>query len=414
MNLLLLTKFYPYGTGEAFLENEIEILSEYYDKILIIACEISEEIAKTKRYLPKNVESSYVPTVNKYKLLALGLKRFFSKEKEIEEERKETNNLMQKIFLCYFEEKSQKIFEYIIKNKLINHIISNKYIIYSYWLFTTARVGILIKHLHKPIYCFSRAHRYDLYEEENRIKYLPYRKLFLKEYDNIFPCSENGSLYLKNKYNILANKVKTSYLGTIDHGINPKDTDNFFHIISCSRVDPVKRVYKIVEALEILDKQNILLEWTHIGEGSELSKIKAMCQSKIKNIKYNFRGNMQNSEVIKLYKEKHFDIFINVSSSEGLPVSIMEAISFGIPVIATDVGGTSEIIVNGLTGHLIEKNFSASKLSYIIAHYTTKDLTNLRSSCRNFWNSKYRAEIQYKKLNDTIDKNIKYIIKQNV
>ena len=408
MNLLLLTKFYPYGTGEAFLENEIEILSEYYDKILIISCEVSEEIAKTKRYLPKNVESSYVPTVNKYKLLAFGLKRFFSKEKEFEEERKETHNLMQKIFLCYFEEKSQRIFKYIIKNKLTNYITDNKYIIYSYWMFTTARVGLLIKQYYKPIYSFSRTHRYDLYEEENYIQYLPYRKLFLKEYDNIFPCSENGSRYLKNKYKTLADEVKTSYLGTIDHGINPIYQDNIFRIVSCSRVEPVKRINKIVEALEIIDKQKISIEWTHLGGGSQLNKIKKMCYAKkMKYIKYNFKGDIKNSEVIQLYKEKNFDLFINVSSSEGLPVSIMEALSFGIPVIATDVGGTSEVVVNNITGQLIEKNITSLKLAQIIKEYTTKDLIYLKKSCRNFWINKLQAEKQYRNLQKFIKNKIK-------
>ena len=398
MNLLLLTKFYPYGTGEAFLENEIEILSEYYDKILIIACEVSEEIAKSKRQLPRNVEASYVPAIPKYKNLLFGLKNIFSKENNIKEEQKEAYGLIQKVFLCYFEEKSKRIFNHIIRNNIIRDIINGDYILYSYWLFTTARVGILIKYFHQPIYSFSRAHRYDLYEEENYIKYLPYRKLFLKEYSNIFPCSENGTFYLKNKYQSLAQHVKTSYLGTKDHGINPTYSNNIFHIVSCSRVEAVKRIDKIVETLEILDKTTLLIEWTHIGGGTELNKIKKMCQEKIKYIKCNFKGNMQNIEVINLYKEKHFDLFINVSSSEGLPVSIMEALSFGIPVIATDVGGTAEIVVNNITGQLIEKNFTPSMLAQIIKEYMTKDLIYLKKSCRTFWTNKFQAETQYRKL----------------
>ena len=402
MNLLLLTKFYPYGSGEAFLENEIEILSEYYDKILIIACDVSDEIAKSKRQLPRNVEACYVPAVPKYKNLLLGLKKIFSKEKDFKEEQKEARGLMQKAFLCYFEEKCLNIFNYIIRNNIIKNIVNNNYIIYSYWLFTTARVGILIKNIHKPIFCFSRAHRYDLYEEENFIKYLPYRKLFLKEYCYIFPCSENGTNYLKNKYQNLAQNVKTSYLGTLDHGITPTDSNNIFHIVSCSRVESVKRIHKIVEALEILDKRKLQIEWTHIGGGSQLNRIIKMCNEKIKYIKCNFKGNIQNSEVINLYKEQHFDLFINISSSEGLPVSIMEAISFGIPVIATDVGGTSEIIVNNFTGRLIEKEITPLKLAQLINIYMNKDLRVLKKNCREFWNSKFQAETQYRRLQNLI------------
>lgn len=408
MNLLLLTKFYPYGTGEAFLENEIEILSEYYDKILIIACEVSEEVAKNKRPLPRDVEAHYVPAIQKYKNLLFGLKNVFSKENDFKEEHEEAHGLMQKVFLCYFEEKSQRIFDYIIRNNITKNIINNDYIIYSYWLFTTARVGILIKRIRKPIFCFSRAHRYDLYEEENFIKYLPYRKLFLREYNNIFPCSKNGTLYLKKKYQNLAGHIKTSYLGTIDHGINPTYSDSMFHIISCSRVEPVKRIHKIVDALEILDSKNITIEWTHIGEGSELNKIKTMCQKKIKNIQCHFKGNMNNSEVLKLYKEKHFDLFINVSNSEGLPVSIMEAISFGIPVIATDVGGTSEIVINNITGKLIEKNFSSIQLSQLIEDFANQNLLSLRKNCKIYWKNNFRADFQYRNLQNIIKSYVSY------
>ena len=45
--------------------------------------------------------------------------------------------------------------------------------------------------------------------------------------------------------------------------------------------------------------------------------------------------------------------YVNLSTSEGIPVSIMEAMSYGIPVVATDVGGTSEAVVTGRSGLLI-------------------------------------------------------------
>ena len=406
MNLLLLTKFFPYGTGEAFLENEIDILSKNYDKIIIIACDVSKNIANIKRTLPNNIVSYYVPTVSKYRDTIFGIRNFFKKKEEINREMTQTKNLISKIFLCYFEEKSQRIFKYIIKKRLIKEILKSDFVLYSYWLFITARVGLLIKSQFNPIYCFSRAHRYDLYEEENSINYLPYRTLFLKEYNNIFTCSEHGTKYLKKKYHILARNVMTSYLGTIDHGINPVYFSDVCNIISCSRVEPVKRLNKIIDALEILDKKSIKIEWTHVGDGSDLNKIKKLCKNKLNYVKYDFKGNLKNSDVIQLYKEKQFDVFINVSSSEGLPVSIMEAISFGIPVIASDVGGVSEIVVNNVTGYLIEKDCNALNLANKIEDYINKDVSTLKKSCRSFWNNKFRAELQYGNLQRIIKKHI--------
>ena len=61
-------------------------------------------------------------------------------------------------------------------------------------------------------------------------------------------------------------------------------------------------------------------------------------------------------------------MFINVSSTEGIPVSIMEAMSFGIPVIATAVGGTPEI-VNNENGYLLSKDPSAKELAEVIQNF---------------------------------------------
>ena len=87
---------------------------------------------------------------------------------------------------------------------------------------------------------------------------------------------------------------------------------------------------------------------------------------------------------------------MNVSISEGLPVSIMEAISLGIPVIATDVGGVKEI-VNEVTGILIKTDIKKAQLSNILDGInTTYDLLpNDRKGIRNFWVENFNAKKNY-------------------
>jgi len=64
-----------------------------------------------------------------------------------------------------------------------------------------------------------------------------------------------------------------------------------------------------------------------------------------------FAGGKAREDVLSLLSES--DIFINPSYSEGLPISILEAGAVGLPVIATDVGGTKELIFPHQTGLLI-------------------------------------------------------------
>jgi glycosyltransferase involved in cell wall biosynthesis len=98
---------------------------------------------------------------------------------------------------------------------------------------------------------------------------------------------------------------------------------------------------------------------------------------------------------MRYYSINTVDLFINVSSSEGVPVSIMEAMSFGIPVIATAVGGTPEI-VSEKTGWLIEPGISRQELAAKISAIAGRDdLELIRKAARDEWFIKSRAETIY-------------------
>ncbi len=60
--------------------------------------------------------------------------------------------------------------------------------------------------------------------------------------------------------------------------------------------------------------------------------------------KFIFIGTVQSEDVMNYYTGNTIDLFVNTSSSEGVPFSIMEAFAAGIPVMATNVGGTGEIV----------------------------------------------------------------------
>ena len=400
MNLILLTKFYPFGAEEAFIENEISIMCRNFDKVCIIACEVPANETR-KRELPENCRAIRINAgADSRRQKAQDFAHSFSglESKDFAYEINLTQGLLKKAFVRYIESKSQRIFERIKKKKAFRSIIKTDYVLYSYWFFVTARVGTMIKRIAPPRYMFTRAHRYDLYEERNSLNFLPYRKMLIKEYDMVFPCSYDGESYLLSKYPEYKNKIQASYLGTIDHGINPSTADDVFRIVSCSRVEPVKRVKRIAEAMKELSGKN-RIEWTHIGSGSEFNKLETFIKKNGITDSCILKGQMQNTDVLDLYGKMHFDLFVNVSSSEGLPVSIMEAMSFGIPVIATDVGGTSEI-VNSETGTLIQENFKTEELVNAIRQMIEQPevLEKRRTMSRARWESYFQAIDNYEKL----------------
>jgi glycosyltransferase involved in cell wall biosynthesis len=163
---------------------------------------------------------------------------------------------------------------------------------------------------------------------------------------------------------------------------------------------PVKRIHLIIEALENID---FTVFWTHIGDGplhEELQEKAKRLSSKNKKITVNFLGQKTNKEVLDFYKMNPVDLFINVSESEGIPVSIMEAASRGIPVIATDVGGTSELVDdNERVGFLLPVVVSPEEIAAKIKYYfelPKNKKEKMRTSILNKWEADFDAEKNYK------------------
>jgi len=115
---------------------------------------------------------------------------------------------------------------------------------------------------------------------------------------------------------------------------------------------------------------------------------------------YLITGEISNNEILNEYRKNYYDIFISVSETEGLPVSIMEAISFGIPIIATDVGGTNEIVKNNVNGWLINKDFDVKDLANKIIDINEMDedkKKKYRREARNIWMRNFNAGDNYNK-----------------
>ena len=76
----------------------------------------------------------------------------------------------------------------------------------------------------------------------------------------------------------------------------------------------------------------------------------------------------------------------------------MEAASFGIPVLATDCGGTGEVVESSVTGKLIPKDFSDSELISEIKNFmflNENDIKRMSEAGRSMWAEKYNAEKNY-------------------
>jgi glycosyltransferase involved in cell wall biosynthesis len=259
-------------------------------------------------------------------------------------------------------------------------------IIYFYWGKGASNIlPFLSKNNAKRVVRFHNGDLYDyLYDG-----YLPVQEAILERIDIAVFISKHGQDYLKNKYPHLQLNTVVSYLGTGDNGMSKVSNDNIFRILTCSFVIPVKRLFLLFEALQLVSDYEI--EWTHIGDGPDFEMLKKTVQKSRNNVKVNLLGQISNQEVLTYYQTNMIDAFINVSSMEGLAVSLMEAISFNVSVIGTDVGGTSEIVTSE-TGILLPSNPTV----YEIVNAFSK-IRQLKLQPKSLWARNFDSALNYKK-----------------
>jgi glycosyltransferase involved in cell wall biosynthesis len=181
---------------------------------------------------------------------------------------------------------------------------------------------------------------------------------------------------LQNTYIKIGNVVDTNLF-------KPKSLQDIapFKFIHVSTVnDKEKNITGMIEAAYLMSRKNISFRLDIIGDSPERQNFEALAQQyKLLNRVIFFHGFQLPSMVASMMAEAH--CFILNSNYEGLPCVLLEAMSCGIPVIATKVGAVPEII-NYKQGILIDVNQSndlARAMEDMISGYKNYDAKEIRA-----------------------------------
>ena len=275
-------------------------------------------------------------------------------------------------------------------------------IFYSYWFYESAYAAARLRRHYCGSRFVSRCHGYDLYEIRHPGGYLPFRPFLTHQADALCPISQDGVDYVNARFPKAGN-LRLSRLGTMDHGLCEAEKSDILTIVSCSNLVDVKRVDLLIRGLALC-KQPV--RWFHFGDGPLMAPLRQQAETLPSHIQWQFMGNVPNAELMAFYKTTYADAFLNVSSSEGVPVSVMEALSFGIPAIATDVGGTHEIVINGHNGLLLSCDPSPADIAHAITQIVAMD--GVRANARFIWQDRCSAAENYSKFYQEILINPKY------
>lgn len=227
-------------------------------------------------------------------------------------------------------------------------------VVYAYWLSVSAVAGALERRRGTVDRAVARAHGTDLYEERRSSRHSPMTRQISGDLDLLSTISEDGAKYAVSHYGFPPRRVETHRLGVAvpDRQQWPDPTGpGCLTILSVSSMTPLKRLDLVVDTLLALHRRapQLTLRWVHAGEGPLRPGIERRIAAELSpaGIAAELLGQVGHQELMHWYREKALDLIINTSSSEGVPVSIMEAMVRGVPAVATDVGAVHEVVGPG-------------------------------------------------------------------
>jgi glycosyltransferase involved in cell wall biosynthesis len=384
---------------ESFFEKELPYLSQAFDKVYVIPLypdgsnllnsEKNIEVLDFNFFQPCNrirvLLSNLLPIA---RIWFFELARTHHKGFYIRKFRTNLNDLIYKFSA------SEKL------EALVRKDINTETVFYSYWFMQWMTALSMIKLKHPDMKIVSRVHGAD-YDEEQIKRPLPFRYFQLSKVNRMFPVSAFAKKYLVKRFKLPAEKAEVSRLGLLlNEASAPCDQTNF-HIVSCSSLIPLKRVHLIIEILKNIPGE---VSWTHFGDGPTVKDVKKKAASLGPNVMVDFKGYVSNLDFLTYLKQKPVSLFINVSESEGIPVTLMEATSFGIPVAGPAICGVPEIVTQQ-TGYLFPKDFDPKELATLLYSKHNEGILYdpaFRNKIREFYKTHFYAPLNYKTLAESL------------
>lgn len=228
----------------------------------------------------------------------------------------------------------------------------------------------------------------------------------------LITVSQDAKRILIDKANLDKNKIITIY-NTIETENRNKEIDSKllelkgngnFIVSQVSRAVDYKGVYDFIRVARETVKVDDNIKFVFIGDGIELDNMRRIVDEENLNDNVFLLGNKDN--VIE--QLKYIDLFILCSYIEGLPLSPLEAFSQGIPVIATNINGTNEEIINGENGYLVDPKDIEGFKNSILKIYKDRELyLNMAKKSTDIYNRLFNKKIYIDKHLEVYKGNIK-------
>lgn len=408
-DILILTTNFPYSDGEQFIEKEIPFwVKTPFEHVYIFPYQtngqkrfVPEGIETVEEDLPKNILNLL------YVFVILLCQSFFYRELNYIFQTASQN----KWGKCFIAIKTGlNLLHYRRRLHKVLRAYPNITMIYSYWNDILSYAACLEKKTspHSSLKVISRTHGFDLYQERKTYGYMPYKWQFCSDFDRIFTLSPRAKHYYEKTYSAHLSTVSISRLGVqVDkltkipnHKILNQDSITIVSIAYCIQVKRLDKTLAAITQLAITNPQKNYT-WVHFGGGALLDSLKQQTQLncvQISNLNIIFKGHQDNTDILSFLKHTPIHVLINNSEYEGTPVSIMEAMAAGIPVVAPNIGGISDIIEHKKNGYLMSSLAHIDEIVQALNYVTIANHNNWSIMSENAYKTatnKYNAQLNF-------------------
>ncbi len=160
------------------------------------------------------------------------------------------------------------------------------------------------------------------------------------------------------KSQLVASGISSGKVPVIHNGVElpakpqGSGSKNFFVVGSCGRLFPVKNYGLFIDTAAQVMAESSRTRFELAGDGPQMENLQFLCRQHRLNGRFDFLGHVQNMS--SFYQG--LDIYMSTSIHEGIPMSVLEAMGHGLPVVAPKVGGFPEIVEHGVDGFLIPEH----------------------------------------------------------
>jgi len=168
-------------------------------------------------------------------------------------------------------------------------------------------------------------------------------------------------------------KIKVITNGVAVDEFNPKDFEEKkeeskeFKVLCGTRITSRKGFRFLVRAIKKLKDKKYKIILQIIGEGNEQKELESLVKKLGLENEVEFTGVLERAEIVRYFASAR--IFVSTSLNEGMSNAMLEALASGLPIVATDTGGTAEMVRDGLNGFVTkikDADDTADKIESII------------------------------------------------